>query len=448
MTATKITGLVVKDVRFPTSLEKDGSDAMHKDPDYSCPYVILRTDTGLEGHGTTFTIGRGTDIVVAAVRAMERLVVGKMLKDIFDDFGNYWRSLVSEDQLRWLGPEKGVTHLATAAIVNALWDLWAKMEGKPLWKLLADMEPEKLVSTIDFRHMTDTLTKEEAIAMLKKMQDGKKEREEELCKKGFPTYTTGCGWLGYPDDKIRTKAKKAISEGMNGFKMKVGGDINDDIRRAKIFRETIGYDRVWMVDANQRWEVQEAIDWMKQLAPYKPLFIEEPTNPDDIFGHAAIAEALNPLGIGVATGEMAQNRIMFKQFLKGKAMQYCQIDACRVGGVNENLANILLAKKFDVPVWPHAGGVGLCEYVQHLAMFDFIAVSGSLENRMIEYADHLHEHMEAPVVIKNGCYQVPQTPGYLVGILESSMAQYEYPNGTEWQRLFAEGIFKPDEHLI
>ncbi|XP_076081991.1 mitochondrial enolase superfamily member 1-like isoform X1 [Mytilus galloprovincialis] len=441
---TKITDLIVKDIRFPTSLEKDGSDAMHKSPDYSLAYVIVKTDSEIEGRGMTFTVGRGTHIVCCAVEAFKKLVVGQNLADIFGNFGQFWQSICSEDQIRWLGPEKGVTHLATAAIVNALWDLWAKMEEKPLWKLLADMEPEKLVSTIDFRYMEDALTKTEAIELLKSRQAGKADREAELKSTGFPAYTTSCGWLDYPDDKIRKLATEAISQGMERFKMKVGGDIEDDIRRAKIFRETIGYDRLWMVDANQKWEVQESIDWMKKLAPYKPLWIEEPTNPDDIMGHAAIAEALNPLGIAVATGEHCQNRVMFKQFLKAKAMQYCQIDACRVGGVNECVAIILMAAKYNIPVCPHAGGVGLCELVQHLSMFDYISVGCSLKNRMIEYADHLHEHMEAPVKIKNGCYVVPTVPGYLVGVKEDAIKQFEYPMGSEWQRMFADGTFEPD----
>ncbi|XP_052074562.1 mitochondrial enolase superfamily member 1-like isoform X1 [Mytilus californianus] len=441
---TRITDLIVKDIRFPTSLEKDGSDAMHKSPDYSLAYVTVKTDSEIEGRGMTFTVGRGTHIVCCAVEAFKKLVVGQKLADIFGDFGQFWQSICSEDQIRWLGPEKGVTHLATAAIVNAIWDLWAKMEGKPLWKLLADMEPEKLVSTIDFRYMEDALTKQEAIELLKSRQAGKADREAELKSAGFPAYTTSCGWLDYPDDKIRKLATEAISQGMERFKMKVGGDIEDDIRRAKIFRETIGYDRLWMVDANQKWEVQESIDWMKKLAPYKPLWIEEPTNPDDIMGHAAIAEALNPLGIAVATGEHCQNRVMFKQFLKGKAMQYCQIDACRVGGVNECIAIILMAAKYNIPVCPHAGGVGLCELVQHLSIFDYISVGCSLKNRMIEYADHLHEHMEAPVKIKNGCYVVPTVPGYLVGVKEEAIKQFEYPMGSEWQRMFADGTFEPD----
>nr|XP_022319905.1 mitochondrial enolase superfamily member 1-like isoform X1 [Crassostrea virginica] len=441
---TRITSVTVKDIRFPTSLQKDGSDAMHKAPDYSCPYVTIKTDTELEGNGTTFTVGRGNHIVCCAVEVFEKMLVGKQLSDIFDDFGNFWQSLVSEDQIRWLGPEKGVIHLATAAIVNALWDLWAKMENKPLWKLLVDMEPEKLVSTIDFRYMADTLTKEEALEILKKMQDGKKAREEELLAKGFPAYTTSCGWLGYSDEKIKKLATEAMAAGWTRFKMKVGADVKDDVRRAKIFRETLEEDMLLMVDANQKWEVQEAIDWMKQMADYKILWIEEPTNPDDVMGHAAIAEALVPLGIGVATGEMCQNRVMFKQFLKAKAMQYCQIDACRLGGVNEVLAVILLAAKYNVPVCPHAGGVALCELVQHLSMFDFVCVSGTMENRMIEFADHLHEHMLSPVVLKGGRYMAPKDPGYVVGIKEKALADFVYPEGAEWQRMFKEGLFQQE----
>ncbi|XP_021362255.1 mitochondrial enolase superfamily member 1-like isoform X2 [Mizuhopecten yessoensis] len=442
---TKITGLTIEDLRFPTSLQKDGSDAMHKAPDYAAPYIILETDGALQGCGSSFTAGRGNQLVCMAIDNFKSLVVGQNLQDIFNDFSGFWRSLASEDQIRWLGPEKGVTHLAIAAIINAVWDLWAKMEGKPLWKLLADMSPEMLVSTIDFRHMGDTLTKKEALEILKKGQVGKAEREAEVVANGYPAYTTSCGWLGYSDEKIKRLATEALSQGMCRFKMKVGGDVKDDARRAKMFREIIGYDRPLMMDANQKWEVDEAIDWMKQLAEYKPLWIEEPTNPDDILGHAAIAEALNPLGIGVATGEHCQNRIMFKQFLKAKAMQYCQIDATRVGGVNENLAIILLAAKFGVPVCPHAGGVALCELVQHYSMFDFICVSGTMENRMIEFADHLHEHMSEPVVIRNGSYQVPKSPGFVVGITDKAREDYIYPEGKEWQRLFSEGLFTKPE---
>lgn len=439
---TKITAMEVKDIRFPTSLEKDGSDAMHSAPDYSCPYVILETDSTLQGHGSTFTVGKGSEIVCYAINTMKKMVVGRNLSDIFNNFGAYWREITNDDQTRWIGPEKGVTHLATAAIINALWDLWAKMEGKPLWKLLVDMDAEQLVNTIDFKYMSDALTKDEAIAILKKMDATKAKRESEILKTGYPSYTTSCGWLGYSDEKITKLATEAMAQGTSRFKMKVGKDLQDDIRRARIFRQVIGFDRVWCVDANQKWDVQESIDWMTALAPYKPLWIEEPTSPDDVLGHAAIAKALNPLGIGVATGEMCQNRVMFKQFLQANALQFCQIDACRVGGVNEVLAIILMAAKFNVPVCPHAGGVGLCELVQHYSMFDYIRVSGSLENRMTEFADHLHEHMLAPVAVKNGNYVPAKAPGFLVGIQPQTLKDYEYPNGAAWQKLFDQGLFE------
>ncbi|XP_053393929.1 mitochondrial enolase superfamily member 1-like isoform X1 [Mercenaria mercenaria] len=439
---TKITAMDVKDIRFPTSLEKDGSDAMHSAPDYSCPYAILETDSTLQGHGSTFTVGKGSEIVCYAINTMKKMVVGRNLKDIFNNFGAYWREITNDDQTRWIGPEKGVTHLATAAIINALWDLWAKIEGKPLWKLLVDMDAEQLVNTIDFTYMSDALTKAEALEILKKMDASKAQRESEILKTGYPSYTTSCGWLGYSDEKITKLATEAMAQGTSRFKMKVGKDLQDDIRRAKIFREVIGFNRVWCVDANQKWDVQESIDWMTALAPYKPLWIEEPTSPDDVLGHAAIAKALNPLGIGVATGEMCQNRVMFKQFLQANALQFCQIDACRLGGVNEVLAVILMAAKFNVPVCPHAGGVGLCELVQHYSIFDYIRVSGSLENRMTEFADHLHEHMLAPVSVRNGNYVPPKAPGFLVGIQPESLKDYEYPQGAAWQKLFDQGLFE------
>ncbi|XP_025109141.1 mitochondrial enolase superfamily member 1-like isoform X3 [Pomacea canaliculata] len=369
------------------------------------------------------------------------MVVGQKVNEIYSDFGKFWQTLTSEDQMRWLGPEKGVMHLAVAAVVNALWDLWAKIEGKPLWKLLADMEPEKLVSTIDFRYMHDVLTPEEAIEMLKKSQDGKQEREAEMLAKGYPCYTTSCGWLGYEDEKIERLCREALEEGFTRFKAKVGADIEDDRRRCRLIRKLIGPNNILLVDANQRWEVQQAIDWMKELADSKITWIEEPTSPDDILGHLQIAKALNPLGIGVATGEQCQNRIMFKQFLKSGAMQFCQIDSCRLGGVNENLAVILMAHKFGVPVCPHAGGVGLCELVQHLSIFDYICVSGSLENRMTEYLDHLHQHFKAPCVVREGNYIPPQAAGYSVDMKESSLNDYEWPTGRVWQDLIASGKY-------
>ncbi|MCJ7467397.1 MAG: L-fuconate dehydratase, partial [Maribacter sp.] len=410
--STTITEIEVKDIRFPTSRTLDGSDAMNPDPDYSAAYVILKTNhpKGFEGHGLTFTIGRGNELCVAAIQSLSQLVLGKTLESFTANMADFWRMITGDSQLRWLGPEKGVIHLATAAIVNAVWDLYAKIAGKPLWQLLADMSPEELVSCVDFTYITDAITDIEAISLLKQKESSKKERIRRLMDKGYPAYTTSAGWLGYSDEKMRRLCKEAKDAGFDHLKIKVGSDINDDMRRAQIIREEIGPDLRLMMDANQKWGVDEAITNMALLAKFDPWWIEEPTSPDDILGHAKIAKAIYP--IKVATGEHCQNRIMFKQFMQANAIGICQIDSCRVGGVNEILAILLMAAKFEIPVCPHAGGVGLCEYVQHLAMFDYIAVSGSMENRIIEYVDHLHEHFYDPVIIKNGAYLPPKMPGY------------------------------------
>ncbi len=427
-----IISLDVLDVRFPTSRSLDGSDAMNPDPDYSAAYVVLRTDEpdGLAGHGLTFTIGRGTEVVVAGVRALEPLVVGRSTEELFADLGGFWRDLVGDSQLRWIGPEKGVIHLATAAVVNAVWDLAAKRAGLPLWKLLAGMSPAQLVALVDFRYLTDALTRAEALAILERAVPGRAVREAELRRDGYPAYTTSAGWLGYDDDKIRRLCREALDDGWTNFKLKVGADLGDDVRRARIMREAIGPGRMLAVDANQRWDVGEAIDWMAHLAPFDPYWIEEPTSPDDILGHAAIARAVAP--IRVATGEHVHNRVMFKQLLQAEAISVCQIDACRLGGVNEVLAVLLLAAKFGIPVCPHAGGVGLCELVQHLSAFDYIAVSGELDGRMIEYVDHLHEHFLDPVEIRLGHYQLPSMPGYSAEMRPETLARFRYPDGLEW----------------
>jgi L-fuconate dehydratase len=427
-----ITGLEVIDVRFPTSLTLDGSDAMNPDPDYSAAYVVLRTDAGdgLEGHGLTFTIGRGTEVVVAAVDALRPLVIGRSVEGLAADLGGFWRDLVGDSQLRWIGPEKGVIHLATAAVVNAAWDLVAKRAGKPVWRLLAEMSPAEIVALVDFRYLTDVLTPAEALEVLVDALPGRAARLEELVRDGYPAYTTSVGWLGYDDDKIRRLCREALAEGWTRFKMKVGADVDDDLRRIRIIRDEIGPDRMLAVDANQRWDVGTAIDWMARLAPFDPYWIEEPTSPDDILGHAAIARAVAP--IRVATGEHVHNRIMFKQFLVAEAMSVCQIDACRLGGVNEVVAVLLLAARFGVPVCPHAGGVGLCELVQHLAAFDYIAVSGRLDGRMIEYVDHLHEHFVDPVVVRDGRYRLPDAPGYSAEMKPESLAGYRFPDGSRW----------------
>jgi L-fuconate dehydratase len=429
----KITGCRARDIRFPTSRQADGSDAMNPDPDYSAAYVVLTTDqAGLEGHGLTFTLGRGNELCVAAIEALSPLVVGRRLSDITGAMGAYWRELVSASQLRWVGPEKGVIHLATAALVNALWDLWAKLEGKPVWRLVAEMTPEEFIRLIDFRYLSDALTPAEALAILKANEPGKAGRMAELEAKGFPAYTTSAGWLGYSDDKLRRLCREAVADGMDYLKIKVGRDLADDKRRCAILREEIGPDRFLMMDANQIWDVGEAIDWVTALAPYRPLWIEEPTSPDDVLGHAAIRKAVKPLGIGVATGEMCQNRVIFKQLMQAGAIDFCQIDSCRLGGVNEVLAVLLLAKKFGIPVCPHAGGVGLCEYVQHLAMIDFVCVAGSMEGRVLEYVDHLHEHFFDPVRMRAGRYMPPEMPGYSITMKPRSLDRFEFPGGGAW----------------
>jgi L-fuconate dehydratase len=427
-----ITALDVLDIRFPTSRSLDGSDAMNPDPDYSAAYVVIKTDAGdgVEGHGLTFTIGRGTEVVVAGVRALEPLVLGRSTDDVFADMGGFWRELTGDSQLRWIGPEKGVIHLATAAVVNAVWDLFAKRAGKPLWKLLVDMTPEELVALIDFRYISDALPPERALERLRALAPTRAAREAELRRDGYPAYTTSVGWLGYDDDKIRRLCREALADGWTAFKLKVGADVEDDRRRARIVREEIGPDRMMAVDANQRWGVDEAIGWMAQLAEFNPYWIEEPTSPDDILGHAAIARAVAP--ILVATGEHVHNRVMFKQFLQAGGLSVCQIDAARLGGVNEVLAVLLMAAEFGVPVCPHAGGVGLCELVQHLSVVDYVCVSGSLDGRVIEYVDHLHEHFVDPVVIRDAHYVVPSRPGYSAQMLPESLERYRYPDGAEW----------------
>jgi L-fuconate dehydratase len=431
---TTIIGVDVIDVRFPTSRSLDGSDAMNRDPDYSAAYVVLRTDApdGLEGHGLTFTTGRGTEVVVAGVHAIEPLVLARSVEAIEADLGAFWRELVGDSQLRWIGPEKGVIHLATAAVVNAVWDLVAKRAGKPVWQLLSEMSPEQIVALVDFRYLTDALTPEQALAILQEALPGRDERRAELVRDGYPAYTTSVGWLGYDDDKIRRLCREALADGWTRFKLKVGADVEDDIRRARIVREEIGPDRMLAVDANQRWDVGVAIAWMARLAEFDPYWIEEPTSPDDILGHAAIARAVAP--IRVATGEHVHNRIMFKQLLQAEAISVCQIDSCRLGGVNEVVAVLLLAAKFGVPVCPHAGGVGLCEYVQHLSPFDYIAVSRRLDGRMIEYVDHLHEHFLDPVTVVRGFYRLPTRPGYSAEMHPASLADYTFPTGRIWRQ--------------
>ncbi|ARO27524.1 L-fuconate dehydratase [Rhizobium sp. S9] len=422
---TRITDLRVFDLRFPTSQSLDGSDAMNPDPDYSAAYVILDTDVpGLAGHGLTFTIGRGNDICCMAIEAMRHLVIGTDLAEILAHPGKFWRHLTSDSQLRWIGPEKGAIHLATGAVVNAVWDLLAKQAGKPVWRLVAEMSPEKIADIVDYRYLTDVLTRDEAVAILKKAEAGKAERIAILEKEGYACYTTSAGWLGYEDEKLRRLCQEAIDAGFNHIKMKVGRDLDDDIRRLRIAREVIGPDRYLMIDANQVWDVGQAIDWVKALAFAKPFFIEEPTSPDDVAGHRKIRQAIGP--VKVATGEMCQNRIMFKQFIAEGAIDIVQIDSCRMGGLNEVLSVLLIAAKFGLPVWPHAGGVGLCEYVQHLSMIDYVAVSGTKDGRVIEYVDHLHEHFLDPCRIENAAYMPPTLPGFSIEMKPASISGYSF----------------------
>ena len=425
----QITGLAVHDVRFPTSRELDGSDAMNPDPDYSAAYVILRSETGQEGHGFCFTIGRGNEVCAAAIEAYAPLVVGRDLDT--SDLGEFSRRLTHDSQTRWLGPEKGVVHMAAAALINAAFDLAATAAGKPLWRYLSDLSPEQTVDLVDWRYLTDALTPAEAVDLLTAVAPGKHDRIRALQLNGYPAYTTTPGWLGYTDDKLVRLAREAAAEGFTQIKLKVGLDLDHDVRRMALVREAVGPGIRIAIDANQRWDIAEAIEWVTALGRYDPWWIEEPTSPDDVLGHAAIRKAVAPTRI--ATGEHCHNRVMFKQFLQAEAIDVLQLDACRVAGVSENVAILLLAAKFGVPVCPHAGGVGLCEVVQHLAMYDFVAVSGSMRDRAIEYVDHLHEHFTDPARVSNGRYLAPQAPGMSARMRPESLLKYGYPDGPVWR---------------
>lgn len=431
MKSITITGVRIIDLRFPTSREHIGSDAVNKDPDYSAAYCILETDSALEGHGLTFTLGRGTELVVGALRYLTRFVKGRTLESITSDLNGFNFQLIGDTQFRWLGPEKGVIHLAVAALINAVWDLYAKAERKPVWRLLADMAPEQIVAAIDFRYIADALSPEEALEILRVAKSNQAERLAFLKENGYPAYTTSAGWFGFSDEKIRRLCREGIADGWTHFKLKVGGDAADDLRRGHIVREEIGWENRLMVDANQKWGVDEAIRRTRQLSELKPWWMEEPTSPDDILGHGRIRREVAP--VRIATGEHCHNSVMFKQLLQSGAIDVCQIDSCRVAGVNENLAILLMAAKFGVPVCPHAGGVGLCEYVQHLALFDFLGVSCSMKNRVIEYVDHLHEHFVDPVVITRGRYMLPQQPGYSCEIRSASLERFAFPDGAVWK---------------
>jgi L-fuconate dehydratase len=430
VTGGQFTHFSVHDVRFPTSLDKDGSDALNADPDYSTAYVVVHTSAGDRGHGFVFTIGRGTEVAVAAIRAVERLVVGLSVDDVLADLGGFWRRLVHDSHLRWLGPEKGVMHMGIGAVVNAVWDLYARRQGLPLWQALSRMTPEQLVDLVDFRHLSDAIDRAEALDILQRAAVGREAREAALQAEGYPAYTTSAGWLGYSDEKVARLVSEALGDGFDHIKLKVGLDVAEDVRRLALVRELVGPDVKLSVDANQAWERDEAIAWVAALAPHGVYWVEEPTSPDDVLAHAAIVRAVHP--IKVATGEHVANRVMFKQLMAAGALGVCQIDACRVAGVNENVAILLLAAKFGVPVCPHAGGVGLCEVVQHLSMFDYVAVSGTMEERWVEFVDHLHEHFESPVRIVNARYQAPLTPGNGAAMLPGSVREFAFPDGPAW----------------
>lgn len=424
---TTITSFETYDVRFPTSQHLDGSDAMNPDPDYSAAYVILRTNSAeFSGHGMTFTIGRGNELCVAAIRALSALLKGVTVESLMAEPVTLYRKLTGDSQLRWVGPEKGVIHLAAAAVINAVWDLWARIQKKPVWQVVCDMSPEQFASCVDFRYLTDALTKGQAVELLDRFSATRRHRIEELQAVGYPSYTTSAGWLGYSDEALREKCTDLKNRGWSHFKIKVGRDLNDDLRRCSVLRREMGDDAHMMIDANQVWDVPQAIEWIQHLAPFRPWFVEEPTSPDDILGHRAIAQAIAP--IRVATGEMCHNRVMFKQFMQCGGLQVCQLDCCRLGGVNEIMAVMLLAARFNIPVCPHAGGVGLCEYVQHASIIDYVCVSGTMEDRVTEYSDHLHEHVCDPVIMKHGRYMPPNAAGYSVKFTEAALHEFTVKN--------------------
>ena len=421
-----ITGFETHDLRFPTSEHLDGSDAMNPDPDYSAAYCILRTNAaGMCGYGMTFTIGRGNELCVAAIHSLASLLVGQPLEALMRRPVDLYRRLTADSQLRWVGPEKGVIHLAAAAVINAVWDLWARAREKPVWRLVGEMSPEEFVAAVDFRYLADALTEPQALELLRARLPGKPDRIARLVDSGYPSYTTSAGWLGYSDEALRAKCRDLKARGWSHFKIKVGRDLEDDLRRCRVLRDEMGPEARMMIDANQVWDVPEAIEWIGKLAEFDPWFVEEPTHPDDILGHLAIARAIAP--IRVATGEMCHNRIMFKQFMQSGALQVCQLDSCRLGGVNEVMAVLLLAERFSIPVCPHAGGVGLCEYVQHISMIDYVCVSGTLDGRVAEYSDHLHEHLHDPVVMRAGCYMPPEMPGYGVRFTDAAIEHFSFP---------------------
>jgi L-fuconate dehydratase len=382
---------------------------------------------GAIGHGFVFTIGRGNDVQLAAISSLADHVVGLDVDDVLDDLGGFWKSLVHDSQLRWLGPEKGVMHMAIGAVVNAMWDLKAKRAGQPLWRLLADMSPAQIVDLVDFRYLTDALTPDDALQILERAEPGRSARAADLLERGYPAYTTTPGWLGYDDEKLARLCRKAVEEGFSLIKLKVGAaSTTTSAACGSPARPSVPTSASPSTPTSGGTSPRRSAG-MSALAPFDPAWIEEPTSPDDILGHAAIARAVAP--IPVATGEHMANRVMAKQFLQAGALEVLQLDATRVAGVNENIAILLLAAKFGVRVCPHAGGVGLCEAVQHLAMFDYVAVSGTTEGRVIEYVDHLHEHFAIPAMVVDGHYRAPLAPGSGAEMLSASIESYRHSAG-------------------
>ena len=427
----KITGIETFDVRFPTSKMLDGSDAMNQDPDYSGAYLRINTDAGIHGDSLVFTIGRGNEVQIKALDILGEKIVGLNTADALENIGDIARELSGDSQLRWLGPDYGVFHMGAGGVLNALWDLFAKERKVPLWKLLSDLSPQQVVNAIDFRYITDALNKQQALDILNRQVDYKADNEAKLRAIGVPAYTTSPGWLGYTDEKMLKLTQEAMDQGFKLLKYKCGKSLEDDKRRLRKVRELVGPDYAIAIDANQVWDVDDAITWINELKEFKLTWIEEPTSPTDVVGHAKIAAGIAPTR--VATGEMAGSRIIFKQLLQAKGFSVMQIDATRVAGVNENLANILMAAKYSVPVCPHAGGVGLCEMVQHLAMFDAVAVTGHHAGRIVEFVDHLHEHFVVPTDIQNGSYIAPLQPGAGAQMHQASIDIYQFPNGTYWK---------------
>lgn len=427
----KIESIEAVDIRFPTSRTGAGSDAINTDPDYSAAYCIVHTNhPELKGYGLTFTNGRGNDLCVAAIEELGKLVTGMTMDQIMKDMAGFWRRVTGDTQLRWLGPQKGILHMSAGALINAIWDLLARMNEKPLWLLISEMTPEELVRCIDFTDLQDVLTESEALAILKKQESSRSIRVDALIKRGYPAYTTSIGWLGYSDDQIRSLTRDALAKGWSAFKIKVGKDTELNKRRSELIRDVIGPANKLMMDANQCWEREEAVKQIKALVPYDPWWIEEPIHPDDILGYQYVRQKVTP--VRIAMGEHCHNRVMFKQFIQSHAIDVCQIDSCRVAGVNEVISIMLMVAKYDIPVCPHAGGVGLCEYVQHLSMIDYVCISGTMQNRVIEYVDHLHNHFVDPVVIRNARYMPPSKPGYSVKIKEQSKKDYTFPTGKIW----------------